>query len=1007
MATVQELEQKLQAAFDRQDATKAAFDQAQQQENAAYSKYQAVIAQQGTGATLKEITSLRNQVSADPNNSALQAQLAAAQASMKEKQAVIAAARSEYETAQGAAQAAKQPYLDAYSDADEINQDLEQLKQQQVEQAKEAETSADAVKEETKTAEEEPPTKLSGEEKTNLEESEKPADAIVNNNETATDASKLEETPTDNSLVEEKKVVSIEDTTREKAKARPNVLHDFANSTYLLSLHLLDKHEFNKIADQQRAGEKIKFKSTNVLISSGGRQTNRNPAFGENFFLENLEMNTIIGLTAVTQGTNAVTVKFNIVEPNGCSLIERLLLASTDANYANYLEMAYALQIEFIGYDENGNIKTLPNHSKFVPIKIATIAFKVSERGTEYTVTAVPYNHVAFNKLSAAAPVTLSITAGTVSEYFSDNGESEAFKKRKEERETEDGMSLLTEKRPALAASWCNAVNKNERQKSEEIQIKDSNNNVYKYQPDKYQVVFHGGIGESKLSDTIASVKMELNKTKMAVAKLTGDARLQNIVSQQAAEKINKMEITYGQATYTVNAGTSIVDEINKVVRNSEFFISQLEDIGADIKRDGDKSERDLAATAKKAGKPLKWWKIESTVKLLDFDYTRNCYAREVIYDVRPYEVLTSPMLGVKSNSDVKMIYPHKYYNYIFTGQNVDILNFNLEFNTQYFMAKTSDPNKLRVSSSTAESQTPRQNNSQTAKGDTVKDTLANIRTEWISGNKRAVAGSESHRSWQSQVAGDVQTQLFKQPGADLVTLDLTIIGDPDFIKQDNLFAGSVDTSNALNNSIPMDTREIYIVVNFKTPTDKDEESGLLRSTTNSKFSGLYHLQTINNMFQGGKFTQKLNVVRAFNKEYPDETLGTSETGNKTTTDLILSNPDSTENGAGDGAAVQALAAKSPTITKPGEAIATVATGADIDEAKLAAVGETAPTTSISSPFANFKTPSFLSLYANTKDEQLTYSGDDYIVWDRVNAERLKRGLPSLADIGTPRPPEN
>lgn len=46
------------------------------------------------------------------------------------------------------------------------------------------------------------------------------------------------------------------------------------------------------------------------------------------------------------------------------------------------------------------------------------------------------------------------------------------------------------------------------------------------------------------------------------------------------------------------------------------------------------------------------------------------------------------------------------------------------------------------------------------------------------------------------------------------------------------------------------------------------------------------------------------------------------------------------------------------------------------------------------------------NLYANTKDADLTYTGDDYIVWDRVNAERLRRNLPSLAALGYPRPPE-
>jgi hypothetical protein len=44
------------------------------------------------------------------------------------------------------------------------------------------------------------------------------------------------------------------------------------------------------------------------------------------------------------------------------------------------------------------------------------------------------------------------------------------------------------------------------------------------------------------------------------------------------------------------------------------------------------------------------------------------------------------------------------------------------------------------------------------------------------------------------------------------------------------------------------------------------------------------------------------------------------------------------------------------------------------------------------------------SLYKSTKDEDLTYKGDDGIVWDRTNAERLRRSLPGLAAIGSPRP---
>ena len=58
----------------------------------------------------------------------------------------------------------------------------------------------------------------------------------------------------------------------------------------------------------------------------------------------------------------------------------------------------------------------------------------------------------------------------------------------------------------------------------------------------------------------------------------------------------------------------------------------------------------------------------------------------------------------------------------------------------------------------------------------------------------------------------------------------------------------------------------------------------------------------------------------------------------------------------------------------------------------------------------NPKVPSILlanfesSLYSKTPDDKLIYTGSDTIVWDNINAERLRRGLPSLTAIGYPRP---
>jgi hypothetical protein len=47
------------------------------------------------------------------------------------------------------------------------------------------------------------------------------------------------------------------------------------------------------------------------------------------------------------------------------------------------------------------------------------------------------------------------------------------------------------------------------------------------------------------------------------------------------------------------------------------------------------------------------------------------------------------------------------------------------------------------------------------------------------------------------------------------------------------------------------------------------------------------------------------------------------------------------------------------------------------------------------------------SLEQTASEEDLVYRGSDSIVWDRINAERLRRGLPSLTDIGLPRPADD
>jgi hypothetical protein len=68
---------------------------------------------------------------------------------------------------------------------------------------------------------------------------------------------------------------------------------------------------------------------------------------------------------------------------------------------------------------------------------------------------------------------------------------------------------------------------------------------------------------------------------------------------------------------------------------------------------------------------------------------------------------------------------------------------------------------------------------------------------------------------------------------------------------------------------------EVYIVVNFRTPTDIQEGTNVYKNLQSSSmlvqsFSGLYKVKFVESNFSGGKFTQTLEIIRQVHQELVD-----------------------------------------------------------------------------------------------------------------------------------------
>jgi hypothetical protein len=108
--------------------------------------------------------------------------------------------------------------------------------------------------------------------------------------------------------------------------------------------------------------------------------------------------------------------------------------------------------------------------------------------------------------------------------------------------------------------------------------------------------------------------------------------------------------------------------------------------------------------------------------------------------------------------------------------------------------------------------------------------------------------------------------------GVDMVDLNLGIVGDPaylttsDYYWQDKVRKGEQYTTAFMpDGTINFELSQPFVQVNLRTPVDYDEVSGLANpnTATNSSFSGIYMVTSIESTFSGGQFQQKVVGIRA------------------------------------------------------------------------------------------------------------------------------------------------
>lgn len=559
------------------------------------------------------------------------------------------------------------------------------------------------------------------------------------------------------------------------------------------------------------------------------------------YFLDNLEFTSTISPTAHTRTTLSADFKFTVTEPNGMSLIDKIFSASVNAGISNYMQIPYYLEITFKARNYTESFPVESSDPELGSLKWIEV---ISIAKVETTVTAQGTEY----SFSAAPYGNLSLTSQVGNMAESTNITASTFGEAIKKLET-----VLNDRGQYTRLSEYSKID------------------IYEF-----------------------DVAPEFTNMKLVDE---GNVNVQTDTSSNPNGQINN-----SVRTFSVAKDQSIAQLIDDLLTSCPQY---QQDAKKSITPDDYKSDGDSAGM-----KTIH--RIITSCDMLDFDVTRNDYQRKYLYAITPYRVGTAildPKELDEPGKEKVNSYKNQYllvknYNWIYTGQNDQILNFDCKFRFSWHIPlprhgairSSTDQLSGQLSAATSERGKTEEFNKKTqqSKTDNLKASpktngegsafissvgvnnetnKRNMPVSWISADhsnkSNTIQGPATEGREYVNILFD---QLFVEYGApNLAVINLEIKGDPYWLGEPIGYKGkkfnSISSSVAVNKPkseefATFNYSQIFFLLNIGVPQEYDTNTGIVENISQSLYSGVYNAVRVTNIFSGGKFTQTLYAIK-------------------------------------------------------------------------------------------------------------------------------------------------
>jgi hypothetical protein len=663
-----------------------------------------------------------------------------------------------------------------------------------------------------------------------------------------------------------------------------NILDQYASSTWQVSLYLMSNEQYGQFLLSkkkslsgynlliQNSGAPIGkagfvgnlqtqvFTENNGTTSTATAGAGRNPAFPLDFYIDNIVLKNYLLGKGSGIATNFSEINFQITEPNGITLINRLYQAVQDAAPRNssgpidYSQAQYLMVIRWYGYDENGNPQPPPatkkqsnnvNGSaiektdpraiveKYIPFQIADIDFTVSSRLVTYDVRGKPSGQmVGGTSRRGTVPADLELTGQTVRDVLQGNPATPSRLEPTQTLYELDGTPSYTSNAgPASSAPSVGTLTAvGLTQAMNDLQKELVKNGTFQY-ADTYEVVFAPG------AEVIASAKVTLKNPKANQSATP----MSKPTSQSPSSALpEKQSVAYNGRIIPVSAGTQMLYAIDQIIRNSSYIYNQA-NLTADENNPGEYIQNDRST-------PVNWFNIimEAVPDGNKIDTKRNATVFKIKYVITTYQVQNFVSRFFPS---VTYLGVHKSYPYWFTGQNTAVLDYQAHINSMYQLVVTGSSPGQNLQNS----QLQRFSASMTDQ----------IKWYYAPRSSQSTAGAENRGN---EIPAEAAEYMYG--GSGLQYAKVKIIGDPAWIQQGSLTGvnGLIDTVSQpflLDGTINFDGVQPMFEVAFQKPEDYDLTTGLADPYRDKndksrlpKQSFIYQGTVVTSNFSGGRFEQ-------------------------------------------------------------------------------------------------------------------------------------------------------